>query len=312
MCSSDPLNAHSGKATPKPDGSNFESLALSPVSPSTVITPETLAEHFYRYRSGNKSPNAGGFQFEGDLFICQGIPPRKESFDRVWLIDADDTLWEDNLHFEELINELILHARSQGVVCEAKDLRECIDAVEHEIIPQLGFGADGFSVSLRESWRRIKSFYAPQAKDPDSLFERVFPYLRSVPFTSADDARHFLSGLRKVEDHALVLFTQGPLETQIQKIINANLAPFFDGVVVGRNKKTETYSTLVENLHFRGKNYAVVGNSLNSEIKPALELGYKAFHLLNPNSWHPVNSTELPMESYKRVNSLSEILEISW
>ena len=311
MSSSDPIHVPLSRDSTMQDVCALESLFLSPPSSCVEITPSTLAERFNRDHAILGSGAASWLRFESDLFLCQGVPPRRESFERVWLIDADDTLWEDNLHFEELIQELILHAKSQGVPCSPQELRACIDAVEHEIIPKLGFGAEGFSVSLRESWARIKSLHAPLAKDPDTLFEKVIPYLRSVPFAISDETLYFLSELRKNESHAIVLFTQGPLETQVQKIVNSTLARLFDGIAVGRNKKTETYRALVESLHFKGKSYAVVGNSLNSEIRPALELGYEAFHLLNPNSWHSVNSVELPVQSYKQVTSLSEILPIS-
>jgi len=275
------------------------------------LTPHTLDQIFTDYRAEHPLP----FEFVRDLFLCQHPCPEREIFRRIWLIDADDTLWEDNVHYEALIGEFSQCAIEAGVPLSLPELRHLINEVEHEIIPRLGFGADGFEVSLRETWRRLTSKYpigaaGPQVEQVERVLSTVVPTLRGVPYEISGDTREFLAALRSRSDEAIVLFTQGPLLTQIQKIVNSALAPLFHGVAVGANKKPESYQELLRRLTFSGTEVVVVGNSLNSEVIPAITLGFTAVHLDNPNSWHAVNSHPVDPGAYHTVRRLIDVLPL--
>lgn len=272
------------------------------------LTPLTLNRIFAERHAEDPPP----FESVRDLFLCQHPIPERERFRRVWLIDADDTLWEDNVHYEALISEFSKYAIEAGVPLSRVQLRAVINEVEHETIPRLGFGADGFEVSLRETWRRLSSAYPLTA--PGSHLERVeclltavVPTLRGVPHEISGETREFLAALRSRPEEAIVLFTQGPLMTQLQKIVNSTLAPLFHGVAVGANKKPESYQELLRRLTFSGIEVVVVGNSLNSEVIPALTLGLTAVHVDNPNSWHAVNTSPVDSASYYTVTRLTDI-----
>lgn len=276
--------------------------------PSRGVTPETLNAVFERCRDGSDEEFFKSFPVENGLFVCEGALRSKAPAERLWIIDADDTLWEDNLHYEEIISEVISYSISNGAPVSPRDLRQLIDDVEHRTIAEVGFGVEGFDRSMRESWNIIQRDYLPHVTEPTALLNRIIPYLRGVPYHIPLDTLSFLDSLRAMEREHVVLFTQGPFKTQIGKIYNSGLAPLFDGIAVGSHKRVEAYQELQRRLSVRPTEHIVVGNSLNSEVKPALALGFRAFHLDNPNSWHSVNSDTLRPDRYVTVRSLSEVL----
>lgn len=244
------------------------------------------------------------------LFLChrESLP---RNFRRLWLIDADDTLWEDNIHFEALIAQFSELVISSGAPLDYAAIRAIVDEVEHKNIPIYGFGADGFALSIRESWDTIRSeFHVPAAPELEEFFATIVPFLQRVPHDIPIDSYRFLTQLPQREPYdGIILFTQGPLYTQARKILNSGLANLFDGIAIGSNKKASTYSELLGRFPASAQEIVVVGNSLNSEVRPAIELGWRAFHFDNPNSWHHVNSNPPNPAFYTRVSSLCEIFE---
>ena len=270
------------------------------------LSPETFDQLYHRHKSGGAPEISSQFAPEQNLFLCTAPNP-ESTYRRIWLIDADDTLWEDNIHYESLIIEITDYAIHMGTRLSRQEIRFLIDEVEHQVIPKYGFGAEGFFVSITTAWATIADSLSSEVQAPLSIFERIVPFLSGVPYEIPPSTKTFLTALSNSPDDGLVIFTQGPIDIQLNKIANSGLASFFHAIAVGLDKKLEMYHRLVERLPFKSNEYIVVGNSLNSEIRPALELGFKAVHYKNPNSWHSVNSSKLDESSYISVNSLTDV-----
>ncbi len=65
---------------------------------------------------------------------------------RHFCIDADDTLWENNIYFEQAIAKFISYLDHQAHSPE--QVRECLNACETESILAVGYGLHSFERSL--------------------------------------------------------------------------------------------------------------------------------------------------------------------
>lgn len=272
-----------------------------------ALTPVTFEDLFTR--RSTESSLTPLFEPKGPLFVCAVDGGDFSACQNVWLIDGDDTLWEDNVHYEALASELASHVVAcVGRECiSEKEVRVLLDAVEHEIIPVHGFGPLGFDLSVRECFVRLKGRFGERLSEPGELFERIVPLLSGVPYNVDATLPETLRQLRSRGD-GVVLFTQGPCEIQQGKIARSGLAASFHALAVGSNKKPETYSDLLTRLGVQIEQAVVVGNSLRSEVEPALAIGARAVHYLNPNSWHVVNKANVPKTAYREIHALAELL----
>lgn len=274
-----------------------------------VLCPQTFASTYAQRE--HDSTVRSLLQPNGPLFVCKEPGHTFFGSSTVWIIDGDDTLWEDNVHYEALAAAFASHIveRVGAENISASQVRKLLDDVEHEIIPLHGFGPLGFELSLKECFIRLRNRFGSSIEEPIELFSRVIPLLSGVPYEIDNTIAEALRVLRARGD-GLVLFTQGPCDIQQGKIARSGLSTIFHVLAVGSNKSPDTYGDLLRRLEIRADQAVVVGNSLRSEVEPALKLGLRAVHYLNPNSWHIVNKSSAPRDKYTEVKHLSELIGI--
>ncbi len=194
------------------------------------------------------------------------------------LIDADDTLWENNIFFERVIAVVQYLLRDFNV--DPMVFRKCLDEAEREHIPVHGYGTANFARSLLRTFRSL----APGA-DP-SMAERVhalaigimnepIQVLEGVPETLA-----YLSAR-----HNLFLVTKGNHEEQRQKLDASGLASLFQKVEILREKDVSAFVALVAANGWAPGRTWMIGNSPRSDINPALAAGIKAVYIPHPHTW---------------------------
>ena len=76
------------------------------------------------------------------------------------LIDADDTLWENNIYFEQAIAAFIGYLNHKEL--SAAEVRQALNKVEHENISQLGYGLHSFTQSLVTCFERLSAEPVPK------------------------------------------------------------------------------------------------------------------------------------------------------
>lgn len=270
-----------------------------------MLTPSSFSTLFEKH-SKNPAHFEATFRPQDKLFFCQE-PQLHNAYRRTWIFDADDTLWEDNLYYEQIVHQLIEYIESFEVPLTRAEIRQVIDDVEHETIAEEGFGALGFAKSMQRAFQRLSHEYCPHAPIPTDLFSSVLPSLLSLPKEVPQSTIDTLQAIR-AEGDALILFTQGPIEVQQAKIARSGIAHLFHALAIGTEKSVEFYRAVISSFSAEPGEIHVVGNSLRSEILPALELGYRAFHYLNPNSWHAGTMCEIDRSRYIEIQSLSELI----
>jgi putative hydrolase of the HAD superfamily len=206
----------------------------------------------------------------------------------------------------KLANDFIKHCLPYLPQLTEHEIRQMIDETEEVTIKTHGFGAHGFRISLETVYELLLAKNAKIPR-PEELFDSIIPVLQRQPETLTANAIVVLSELWRRGD-GLVLYTQGPLRIQFEKIARSGLAEYFHGLCVVKSKSVTSLRRLQYDFNLDSGEFIVVGNSLHSDIEPAIEIGLKGVHFDNPNSWRTQNISKVDKSQYLSINSLTELL----
>lgn len=196
------------------------------------------------------------------------------------LIDADDTLWENNVFFEEAFAAFAGHLGHSTL--NAAQVRLILDEIEHANNPVHGYGAANFARNLEQCFDRLCE--REVTPDDRARIRRLGDDLAQHPMQILDGVPETLAHLAC--RHHLVLFTKGNPAEQQAKIGRSGLAPFFRGVHIVKEKDVPTYQATLAANQWQSGNCWMVGNSPKSDINPALAAGLGAVYIPHPRSWH--------------------------
>lgn len=198
---------------------------------------------------------------------------------QVLLIDADDTLWEENLHFEQAIDAFVSLVAPLGY--PAEHVRGTLDLTERRNILQRGYGAWSFALTLEEVYTALAGERADGAHVEE--IRGIARLLQEEPRQLYDGVAETLAYL--VPRHRLFLFTKGHAEEQGRKVEMSGLQAFFEVCAVVDEKNEGAYRALLERQRLESRGVWMVGNSPRSDINPALAAGMNAVYIPSARSW---------------------------
>ena len=195
------------------------------------------------------------------------------------LIDADDTLWENNIYFERAIAAFISFLDHQEYSPAA--VRSTLNAVERETILTHGYGLSSFSRSLVECYERLSSGPATEEKS-----ERIRGFARAI----AEQEIELLPGVAETlaelaGRHHLVLMTKGNHAEQADKLARSGLAHYFAAVEIVAEKDPAVYIEVMKRQRLPPRSGWMIGNSPKSDINPARAAGLHAVFLFHKDTW---------------------------
>ena len=199
------------------------------------------------------------------------------------IVDADDTLWETEIHFEQCIANFGELMATLGFDREEAELT--VDAVERERVPRVGYAPQEFARSLVFAYQRLCERHSRAVKDEvsDDVWE-IGQAIIAYPIVLLDGVAETLA---RLSDHCrLLLLTKGDGETQADKLARSGLSHLFDGVHIVPEKDARVIRELVVEYDLRPEQTWMVGNSPRSDVNPALEAGIGAIHVPHSNTWH--------------------------
>ena len=210
------------------------------------------------------------------------------------LIDADDTLWENNVYFEETFQEFVEflgHSRLTG-----EEIRDLLDEIETENIKVNGYGSRNFGHNLQQCFRLL----AERPVTDDDLEEALMIALRIL-----DKPIHVMEGVESTlaylaERYHLTLFSKGCPDEQQTKLNRSGLERFFDGCRIVKEKHVASYRDVVEEHRMEADRAWMVGNSPKSDINPALAAGLGAVLVPHARTWR-LEHEEVPEPSERFV-----------
>lgn len=204
------------------------------------------------------------------------------------IIDADDTLWENNVHFEEATERFLDMAERYGG--ERRAVRERLEDIERRNVPVHGYGSAGFARSLLDTLEELTG--QPASAADRERIGALGDGVRMMPIEFLPDVRETLEVLRR--DHRLILFTKGDHEEQSAKVERSGAAVMFHEVEVTGEKRPDDYRRLIRHHSIVPESSWMVGNSPRSDINPALEVGLGAVFIPHQSTWALEHATVEP------------------
>ena len=220
------------------------------------------------------------------------------------LIDADDTLWENNIYFERAIARFISFLNHHEFSPE--QVREVLNDVERECIVKHGYGLHSFAHALVDTFERLSvepvtpELHAQINSFAHTIAEQPHENLPDVPETL-----QYLTGR-----HHLILMTKGAFAEQTGKVERSGLKEYFAAVEVVAEKDPAAYAWVVEKYELDRDSTWMVGNSPKSDINPALAVGLNAVFVPHGNTWileHEEVNPAPPQQRLLIVGSFAEL-----
>lgn len=195
------------------------------------------------------------------------------------MIDADDTLWENNIYFERAIANFISFLNHSHFTAE--QVRRKLNEVEHENIVKLGYGLHSFTTALASTFERL----SVEPLTP-ALHETIRGFAHAIAEQPIELLRHVSPTLDELSmRHRLLLVTKGNLDEQSRKVERSGLKPYFEAVEVVPEKNVESYLAIVEKYGLERSTTWMVGNSPKSDINPAIAAGLNAVFIPHADTW---------------------------
>src|ERR1039458_9892380 len=195
------------------------------------------------------------------------------------LIDADDTLWENNIYFERAIANFISFLNHHEYT--ADEVREVLYEVERENILRHGYGMDSFALALVRCFEQLSV---------EPLTPALHDTIRGFAYAIAEHPMEILPEVAETladlaQRHHLFLVTKGNITEQTGKVERSGLKEHFAAIEVVAEKDAATYNAVVEKYGLVREQTWMIGNSPKSDINPALEAGLHAVFVPHRDTW---------------------------
>jgi putative hydrolase of the HAD superfamily len=212
--------------------------------------------------------------------------------------DADDTLWQNEAFFrltQDRFAELLAdHA-------DRAHLDTRLLAAETRNLGHYGFGIKGFMLSMIET-----AIEVTEGRVPASVIGEILT-------AGQDMLRHPIELMPHAGDvvkelsarHRLVLITKGDLLDQERKLAQSGLGEMFDAVEIVSDKSRATYERIFARHGDGAARAMMVGNSMKSDVRPALEAGSWGVFVPHGLTWS-VEHAEAP-EGQERFHELPDL-----
>jgi putative hydrolase of the HAD superfamily len=195
------------------------------------------------------------------------------------LIDADDTLWENNIYFERAFEEFAEFLDHSSLTPpEVRGVLDDIEAANNKIH---GYGSLNFARNLRQTYEHLaeREVREEDLRTVMGFAERILECPVEVIEGVAGTLAHLAAR------HDLTLFTKGHPEEQKLKIDRSGLGRFFRHTAIVKEKDAAAYARLVGERNLDPARTWMIGNSPKSDINPALESGLNAVFIPHAHTW---------------------------
>jgi putative hydrolase of the HAD superfamily len=195
------------------------------------------------------------------------------------MIDADDTLWENNIYFERAFDEFVQYLDHSTL--SAPEIRAVLDEIESANAKIHGYGSLNFGRNLRQCYQHLaeREVGEEDLRAVMAFAERILDCPMEV-ISGVPETLEYLASR-----HDLTLFTKGHPDEQKLKIDRSGLGTYFSHTAIVKEKDVAAYRTLVGQRDIDPGCAWMAGNSAKSDINPALEAGLNAVFIPHPHTW---------------------------
>jgi putative hydrolase of the HAD superfamily len=195
------------------------------------------------------------------------------------LVDADDTLWENNIYFERAIARFISFLNHHEFSPE--QVRGVLNEVERECIVKHGYGLQSFTHALVDTFEKLS---------PEPVTAELHTQIQSFTSAIANHPIQFLPDVPETlqylnERHRLILVTKGESVEQMGKVERSGVSKYFLSTEVVAEKNADVYAHIVDQFGLERSSTWMIGNSPKSDINPALAAGLHAVFVPHGDTW---------------------------
>jgi putative hydrolase of the HAD superfamily len=222
------------------------------------------------------------------------------------LIDADDTLWENNIYFERAIARFISFLNHHEFTPE--QVREVLNDVERECIVKHGYGLDSFAHALVDTFERLSP--VPVTPEVDAQVRSIAQTIQNHPIEFLPEVPETLEYLSS--HNRLILVTKGAMLEQTGKIERSGITKYFSTTEVVAEKDASIYAHIAEKYECTPASTWMIGNSPKSDINPALAAGLHAVFVPHGDTWileHEELNSAPPNQKLLIVGRFAELRE---
>lgn len=234
---------------------------------------------------------------------------------KVIAFDADDTLWDCQGYFENVEEHLYSLIRP---FCE--NPKQELFNTESANMEDLGYGCKAFTISIIETALRVGGNDITSTELSDLLKDcKRLLHLPATPLPEVESTLQTLrdsidtSNLSPLTPHLsplkMVVFTKGELQDQENKLKRSGLLKYFDDVEITSDKSQKEFLALCEHQDIHPSELLMIGNSLRSDIAPALAIGAWAIHIPFHITWQLEHFDDIDHERLIKIQHFSEILK---
>jgi putative hydrolase of the HAD superfamily len=216
-------------------------------------------------------------------------------------VDADDTLWHNETYFR------LTHERFQELLepfGDAHEIEQRLLEVEQRNLRLYGYGAKGFALSMLETALELSD-----GKISSTVIRDILAAGRDMMSYPVEPLPGVAETLPRLAQRAkLVLITKGDLFHQESKLAASGLGDFFAGVEIVSDKRPDTYARIFARYDTPPSAAVMAGNSVRSDILPALACGSYAAFIPYPLVWaHERADTPAHHPRFKELTSLADL-----
>jgi putative hydrolase of the HAD superfamily len=195
------------------------------------------------------------------------------------IVDADDTLWENNIYFERAFEDFcdfLAHS-----TLSPDEVRAVLDEIEIVNNKTHGYGTANFTRNLTQCYHKLveREVSAEDLPRIMSFTEQILHH----PIEIIGGVAETLAYLS--ERHSLTLFTKGDPEEQKLKLDRSGLAIYFGHTAIVKEKDARSYVALIRERALDPAHTWMIGNSPKSDVNPALEAGIHAVFVPHERTW---------------------------
>ncbi len=191
------------------------------------------------------------------------------------LIDADDTLWENNIYFDRTIAEFVAALVQRGI--NADRAQQVLWQTEQRNIKTTGYGSNAFCQSLHEVAKQLG------APDLEPWITEKEHWIFHPPIELMPGVRETLPLLHAT--HRLIMLTKGHEKEQLAKLERSGLAAFFHATEIVFEKSVDTYRSVIHKHRLAPDTTWMIGNSPRSDINPAKLAGLRTIFIPYHTTW---------------------------
>lgn len=224
---------------------------------------------------------------------------------KVIAFDADDTLWSNEPYFQEVERKYTDLLKQYGT---PETISSELFHTEMSNLKDFGYGAKAFTISMVETALRI-SEKTISANDIQEIIN-LGKSLLQMPVELLPGVKETLEVLKNRGNYKLIMATKGDLRDQENKLERSGLSPYFDHIEVMSDKTEKEYLRLFSILQVTPEEFAMVGNSLKSDIQPVLSIGGYGVHIPFEVMWKHEVVDAFTHQHLKQVKTFDDLLTL--